>query len=255
MNKAQLATDRAVKTVTPRHGATHVRRVSPEEAPDKGKTGRSAGSDSRPLVDEAPAGRKKEVTQAKILDAAVSLFKKRGFERTSISAVATRAGVSRATVFWHFGDKQHLFQEACRLLLRPFIEQLEKSLGESDPRQRLFALFSVYENFVAENRPTIETVVRWVLESPALRSALVQPLLSLHDAFARDVRETIEKLDGNGQYASTLAAGLVSLLDGNLLLSLLDSNRTSQARRRAGLLVLTEAALDRLPGSDDSGAG
>ena len=57
-----------------------------------------------------------------------------------------------------------------------------------------------------------------MFESPARRAALVQPLLALHDAFARDSRESLDGLDGNGQHAGAIAAGLVSLLDGNLLL-------------------------------------
>ena len=69
----------------------------------------------------APENRKAE-TQARILEAAVALFAELGFDGASITAIASRAHVSRATVFWHFGDKASLFQEACRRILVPFIE-------------------------------------------------------------------------------------------------------------------------------------
>jgi AcrR family transcriptional regulator len=202
-----------------------------------------AAHDGQETPSTDPRGAKKAVTQARILDSALALFARRGFEATSITAIAGRAGVSRAAVFWHFGDKQHLFQEACRQMLQPFITELAKSLEEDDPRQRLFQLFNVYEEFVSQNRSTIEAIVRWVLESPSLRSSLVSPLLSLHDEFTRDLRHALDEIIGDPEQAAALAAGLMSLLNGNLLLSLLDTSTRTQALRRAGLRALAELTL------------
>ena len=119
----------------------------------------------------APENRKAE-TQARILEAAVALFAELGFDGTSITAIASRAHVSRATVFWHFGDKASLFQEACRRILVPFIEELRNTLQHLDARKRLFELFNVYEQFVSSHKKTIETFVRWGLESHELRGQL-----------------------------------------------------------------------------------
>jgi len=190
------------------------------------------------------AANQKAATQARILAAAVALFSARGFDRTSIGSIAVRASVSRAAVFWHFGDKQSLFQHVCKEMLLPFIEQLQQSLQHLDHRARLFELFTVYESFVAKNRQTIQTIVRWVLESPKLRASLRQPLLSLHEAFARDVLESVSALVDDADEAAALAAGLVSLLDGNLVLSLLDTDARSQALRGSGLRALARLAIN-----------
>jgi hypothetical protein len=53
----------------------------------------------------------KAATQERILAAASELFLTRGYENTTIAQVAARAEVSRATVFWHFSDKESLFRE------------------------------------------------------------------------------------------------------------------------------------------------
>ncbi|WP_234360122.1 TetR/AcrR family transcriptional regulator [Streptomyces sp. DSM 15324] len=45
-----------------------------------------------------------------MLDAAVELFLSGGFDRTSMDAVAAHAGVSKTTVYAHFGDKLELFR-------------------------------------------------------------------------------------------------------------------------------------------------
>jgi AcrR family transcriptional regulator len=197
------------------------------------------GAEARPTQ---PSGRK-AATQARILDAAVTLFSARGYERTSVSAIATRAGVSPAAIFWHFGDKATLFQEAFRTLLVPFVAELKDSLPRLDSRERFFELFEVYERFVTTNRETIEAIVRWVMESRALRESLRKPLFSLHDAFASDLRETLEGLTGSPRQARALAECLIALLDGSLLLSLLDSDERKQELRREGLQAIAELIL------------
>jgi TetR/AcrR family transcriptional repressor of mexJK operon len=41
--------------------------------------------------------------------AALALFTRDGYERTSVDAIAAEAGVSKRTVYNHFGDKENLF--------------------------------------------------------------------------------------------------------------------------------------------------
>ncbi len=59
--------------------------------------------------------------RAAILGAAQDLFVANGFEHTSMDAVATRAGVSKLTVYSHFGDKASLFREAVRALCQMLV--------------------------------------------------------------------------------------------------------------------------------------
>ena len=51
-------------------------------------------------------------TRERIADAARRLFAERGFDRTSVRAVAAEAGVDPALVHHYFGTKQRLFIEA-----------------------------------------------------------------------------------------------------------------------------------------------
>lgn len=60
-------------------------------------------------------GRPKDMEKrAAILAASIDLFTRQGFEGTSMDAVATAAGVSKLTVYSHFGDKDNLFREVIR---------------------------------------------------------------------------------------------------------------------------------------------
>jgi AcrR family transcriptional regulator len=206
---------------------------------------RGADRASRPRT---PAGRKAE-TQERILAAAIALFAERGYDGASISQIAARAQVSRATVFWHFSDKVSLFQEAIRRMLVPFVEEFRKSLEHVDAGKRIFELFNVYEQFVSTHRPTIENLVRWALESPGLRASLQKPLFALHDQFVQDIRRTFLELSGDPAEAAELGGAFIALLDGNLLLELMEpSAQPSSARaelRRAGLRRLAELAVRR----------
>ncbi len=189
-----------------------------------------------------PEGRK-ALTQARILEAAAGLFMTRGYERTSISAIAAQAGVSRAAIFWHFGNKAGLFEETCRRLLGPFFEEVRSSLQHLAPRKRLFELFAVYESFVSSYRGPIESFVRWALESPQAWATLQGPLFEMHDEFMADIRQTLEDLLPDRRAAEPLAAALSATLDGNLLLDVLEGSDANREIRRRGLRRMAELAL------------
>ncbi|MDN3922579.1 TetR family transcriptional regulator [Roseateles violae] len=48
-------------------------------------------------------------TRERILDAAETLFQRRGVSRTSLQDVAQQAEVTRGAIYWHFKDKAELF--------------------------------------------------------------------------------------------------------------------------------------------------
>lgn len=67
-----------------------------------------------------------------ILEAASSLFMERGFDGTSMDAVAKQAGVSKQTVYSHFSNKDILFSSAITNKMEDYFpdrEQLIKSEG------------------------------------------------------------------------------------------------------------------------------
>jgi AcrR family transcriptional regulator len=72
--------------------------------------------------------RKGEQTRAQILDTALELFRERGYEETTMRAIAEAAGLSVGNAYYYFRAKEHLVQafyersheehlEACREIL------------------------------------------------------------------------------------------------------------------------------------------
>ncbi len=58
-------------------------------------------------TDERRSGRKRRA----IIEAATAAFLDHGYRGTSMDVIAAAAGVSKQTVYQHFGDKQRLFRE------------------------------------------------------------------------------------------------------------------------------------------------
>jgi AcrR family transcriptional regulator len=64
------------------------------------------------VSDEAPARAtaRGEETRARIVDAALRLFEERGYERTTMRAIAAAADVSLGNAYYYFASKEHLVQ-------------------------------------------------------------------------------------------------------------------------------------------------
>jgi AcrR family transcriptional regulator len=80
---------------------------------------------------------RRRATEERILDRARELFAEKGFERTTIRAVAAAASVDPALVMQYFGSKRELFSQAVQALpvsltatgTEALVEQLLASLG------------------------------------------------------------------------------------------------------------------------------
>ncbi|MEP6899717.1 MAG: helix-turn-helix domain-containing protein, partial [Rhodanobacter sp.] len=61
--------------------------------------------------------------RAAILSAAKALFIRNAFAGTSMDAIAADAGVSKLTVYSHFGDKDNLFREVIRSRIQDLLPE------------------------------------------------------------------------------------------------------------------------------------
>jgi AcrR family transcriptional regulator len=71
---------------------------------------------------------KRALTEAKrnsIVVAATTLFAQRGYHRARMDDVAAALGISKGSVFQHFGSKEQLFLEVYRTVLRTFHKYLD----------------------------------------------------------------------------------------------------------------------------------
>jgi AcrR family transcriptional regulator len=181
----------------------------------------------------------KAATQQRILAAAAKLFIERGFERTTISAVAEAAQVSRTTVFWHFSDKAGLFRESFSFLVKPFRESLERDLEDLPPEKRLVEQISRYQDMVSQHEETIRGCLAWIIESPDLRDWVAGSLLDLHQRVGGAISETLSEILPADEDPGGAAAALMSMLDGAAILSLYDPSQKANQQRQRGIASIT----------------
>jgi len=158
-----------------------------------------------------------------------------GYAGTTISAVAERAEVSRATVFWHFSDKAGLFREAFSRLLAPFGDTIDQDLPGLDPEKCLYRQLAMSEDFSRDHGDEITAFVRWAVENPEHRDAVVGALLKLNQRFTEAIARSVAALAPEGADAKLLAHGLILAFDANLILSLFDERPRASEERRAAI--------------------
>ncbi|WP_237561515.1 TetR/AcrR family transcriptional regulator [Frateuria defendens] len=161
--------------------------------------------------------------RAAILEAAKALFIRNAFAGTSMDAVAAEAGVSKLTVYSHFGDKDNLFREVIRARIQEF---LPEDIFQYEPGDDIggVLLNIALQHARNECNPSIAGTFRAILsdcrqgnprygrmlweEGPAHTHKLLQDLLQkAADAGALDI-----------QNASLASTQFYALLKGDLLL-------------------------------------
>jgi AcrR family transcriptional regulator len=110
------------------------------------RTGRRGGG-GRPTREEA------EARDTRLLDVATSLFMERGFDGTSIDAVADAAGVSKPTVYARYRDKRDLFAAVLRGRIRKWLAPVsaaaEAQATEASPKSIKTTLHELSRHMVA----------------------------------------------------------------------------------------------------------
>jgi AcrR family transcriptional regulator len=112
-------------------------------------------------------------TRRRITAATVELHRTVGPARTTISAIARRAGVQRATVYRHFPQEEQLFA-ACSahwISLHPYPSQ-DGWPDIADPAERTRAALSELYAYYGSVEPMLANVTRDAPLLPALRAAM-----------------------------------------------------------------------------------
>ena len=84
-----------------------------------------------------------EKTRQKVIEAALKLFSRHGYSQTTLAMIAAETGYSRGPIYWHFKNKDELFQAILGYSQTPLQQMVAKAASEVDPRRAI-------DDFVAE---------------------------------------------------------------------------------------------------------
>ncbi len=131
---------------------------------------------------------KEQETRQRIVEAALALHGTVGPSRTTISAIADRAGVRRATVYRHFPDERALFLGCSGLSMeRNPVPDPALWSGISDPAERLEAALDAIYGWYERVEPLLTAVLRDVDTMPIiaeLQSGRLAYLAAVEDGLA-----------------------------------------------------------------------
>jgi AcrR family transcriptional regulator len=115
-----------------------------------------------------PRDERRRRSEATILEAARELFAAEGFERTTIRAVAARAGIDPALVMQHFGSKEGLFAASTRW--RSEHQTILTATSDGLPAAAIADLIAHFEQ--GEDREAAVALMRSCLTHPAALAAM-----------------------------------------------------------------------------------
>ncbi|PRY33737.1 TetR/AcrR family transcriptional regulator [Umezawaea tangerina] len=115
--------------------------------------------------------------RAAIAKAALAVFLREGYARASVDVIAAEAGVSKRTVYNHYGDKENLFlsviAETDEGMAEAFTAMLDRTLGEvTDVEAALLAFGREFATAVArspERSAVMRLLIAEITHFPALR--------------------------------------------------------------------------------------
>ncbi|WP_022667693.1 TetR/AcrR family transcriptional regulator [Desulfospira joergensenii] len=184
--------------------------------------------------------RKSAETRQEIIDAAYTLFYQKGFMRTGVDAIANAAGITKRTLYQHFGSKDELIGAVLEHQHQIALERIRRwaDYMTGTPAQMVMALF--------------EKLVQWAAETEWQGSGFTRAAMEFADLpghparkAARRQKQEIEmvltkKFNGQGfDDAEKLVREVLLLIEGCQSLALIheDLDYIDAARHAALILV------------------
>ena len=122
-------------------------------------TSKQKSAPHKPTTTKKRRGRiKSPVKRQIILDAASETFISRGFDKTSMDAIAERAGVSKQTVYSHFGSKEELFTAVVKDRSQTYVVNEQPIFDNRNCREYLVDFAIDYQRII--NSPDVIAMYR-----------------------------------------------------------------------------------------------
>ncbi len=145
---------------------------------------------------EVKTGKDPEGTRGRILDAALSVFSRKGYHSTSVDEIVWESHTSKGAVYFHFPNKQALFLS----LVDKFADLLERRVNEAISRETVgirrvsAALQATLETF-GKYRPLAKILL---VQAVGLGSIFEEKRLQVHQRFVELIRVNLDQAVAEG---------------------------------------------------------
>jgi AcrR family transcriptional regulator len=105
--------------------------------------------------------KKSEATRSRILDVALELFRRQGFEPTTMREIAAEADVSLGSAYYYFESKEDLVMAYYERAMEAMTPRMEAALaGAASFEERVSALMAVKFDYFQPNRSFLGALLR-----------------------------------------------------------------------------------------------
>lgn len=190
-----------------------------------------------------------ERTRGRLIEAATHLFAKKGYRDTSVHAIGEAAGISRGSIFWHFGSKDGLL---LAVVERVFAEwesgSLVSDVGGGTGAEAVRRALGSHRSFLQHNREICRLFFVLMFEGLGPRPELAREFARLHRGLRRLAADWIDEGIEAGELRSDLdpqgvATSVIGALGGIAYQWLLDPARVNLDRAYEGLAATLTRGL------------
>ena len=153
---------------------------------------------------------RKEISDAKMLEAAVDLIVERGAGQATLKDVGEKAGYSRGLAGYRFGNKEGLFDFVLRSVGDEWLGELTQVTASSFGYQAIAAALDAHIKFCEDAPKHVEAFYRLWFDSMAPDSQLKAVILGIHQRRRGDVISWIDQAVAAGEVPATVNAGMLA---------------------------------------------
>jgi AcrR family transcriptional regulator len=191
---------------------------------------------------------KGELTRQRIIEEAVPIFNQRGYEACSIQALMEATGLEKGGIYRHFANKEELAAEAFRYALARVREVRLEGLGEIEGSMEklryMVRRFVETPGIVPGGCPLMNLAIDSDDGNPVLRGLALDGFKVWKTRLCRIVKEGIERGEIREDVEPRrIANSIVATLEGALVISRLEGNRTALHDVRETLEVVLDGIV------------
>lgn len=153
---------------------------------------------------------RKEISDAKMLEAAVDLIVERGAGQATLKDVGEKAGYSRGLAGYRFGNKEGLFDFVLRSVGDEWLGELTQVTKNKYGFEAIAAALDAHTQFCADAPKHVEAFYRLWFEALAPESQLKGVILGIHKRRRADVINWIEQGIERNLLAPTIDKALIA---------------------------------------------
>ena len=146
--------------------------------------------------------------QRRILDAALSVFTRRGYREASVDEIAEEAQTSKGGVYFHFAAKQMIFRALMDLSAKRLLDRIETAIArETEPVARADAALLTVLRAFADHRSLARL---FMIEALGAGSEFQVRLLEIHDDFIAVIQRHLDAAVEQGVVEPSIDTAIAS---------------------------------------------